>query len=494
MIKLLTKRKMGFVVTRMIFVTITMFLALAATAQKQWNILLIARDDMNQYIGCMDGYAKTPHLDALAAKGRLFSNAYAATPACNPSRTAILTGLRPETTGQYTNKGHFRNIGNNASLKTLPQKFRDAGYDAVAGGKIFHAPPGRSGTPAEQSDPLSWTSQYRGAISVAVPEGKYLTEAGVAKWFAEDTTQYQSGETINYFSRASIWGASNVQLEQSGDYLTTEQCASYLREDHDKPFFLALGISKPHQPLVVPQKYFDMYPLSSINIPEWMEDDMKDIAAEEQTNFTSYIPQLARKYNQLKLAHQAYLAALSFADDCIGHILNTLSKSKYADNTIVVFFGDHGFQLGQKNRWEKYSLWKLSTSAPLIIYYPGMPAPGKATEESVSLMDIHATLLDLAGIINSQDMQSVSLVPQLKNPHEPRTIPAVVTYNEGNHSYNIGSLSYLQYANGNEELYDHSTDPLELRNLIGERKDFEAYKKILLQYKPVVKIAQQNGN
>lgn len=306
-------------------------------AQQKPNILLIAVDDMNNYVGSMGGPALTPHIDALANKGMLFNNAYCVAPACNPSRTAIMTGLRPETTGQYTNQGNFRDIGNNKSLLTLPQKLINAGYETVAAGKIFHYPNGNNDKPNPLSDPVSWTKQIAGNTGTSVPQ-QYMTKAGVAKWLADDTLDYANGKTVDYLARASVWGPNNQQKkEQTGDWKMSEACVDFLNQQHDKPFFFALGFSKPHQPLIAPKEFFDLYPLDKLKLPEWDAADMNDIPAINKTNFSSPFVEKVRKHNQLKLAYQAYLACMSFTDACIGNVLDALAKSKYANNTIVFF-------------------------------------------------------------------------------------------------------------------------------------------------------------
>jgi arylsulfatase A-like enzyme len=328
---------------------------LFSKAQTRPNVLLIAVDDMNNYVGCMGGPALTPNIDALARQGILFNNAYCAAPACNPSRTAIMTGLRPEKTGQYTNQGNFRDIGNNKTLRTLPQKLMAAGYQTVEAGKIFHFPNGASAVPNPLSDPISWTKQVAGPTGTTVP-ATYRTKAGAAVWLGNVTLDYTNGKKVDYLAGASIWGPNTQTKEQTGDWKMSEACVDFLNQEHDKPFFFALGFSKPHQPLIAPKEYFDLYPLDKIGMPDYYPADMDDVPDFNKYNFSSSFVEKVRKKEQLKLAYQAYLACMSFTDACIGNVLDALKNSKYAHNTIVVFFTDHGFQLGTKNRWEKYSL------------------------------------------------------------------------------------------------------------------------------------------
>jgi arylsulfatase A-like enzyme len=464
-------------------------------SQQKPNILFIAIDDLNNYIECMGGMAKTPNIDALAKKGVLFNNAYCAAPACNPSRAAIMTGLRPETTGQYTNQGNFRDIDNNKSIVTLPQKLQQAGYETIAAGKIFHFSAGSNAVPNALSDPISWTSQVAGNTGTAVPQQLYLTKAGVAKWLGDDTLAYANGKTIDYLAKASIWGVNATQTkEQTGDWKMSEAFAEYIKTIHEKPFFFGLGFSKPHQPLIAPKEFFDLYPLEKITVPEWFENDMEDIPEINKTNFSSPMVKKIKDKGQLKLAYQAYLACISFTDACIGNALKALGKSQYATNTIVVLFSDHGFQLGQKNRWEKYSLWRLSTNAPLIIYNPNNKVNGAVCNEAVSLMDIHPTLLELIGLPLDNNLECTSLVPQLNNVNASRELPAVVTHEQNNHSIVWKQWNYIQYNDGSEELYNHENDIDEKNNLSGKNNLMPIKNKLGL-FIPKVKVPQtQKGD
>lgn len=475
---------------RIIFSLFFFFIIRAlAWPQQKPNILLIAIDDMNNYVGCMGGPAITPNIDALAKKAILFNNAYCAAPACNPSRVAIMTGLRPETSGQYTNQGNFRDVGNNKNILTLPQKLMAAGYETIAAGKIFHMPNGLNKEPHAQSDPVSWNYQFAGQTGAAVPADTYLTKAGAAKWLGDDTVDYTNGKTVEYLAKASIWGANNQKKEQTGDWKMSEVCANYLQQKHDKPFFFALGFSKPHQPLIAPKEFFDLYPLDKIVYPKWDAGDMDDIPAINKKNFSSLFVEKVRKHKQLQLAYQAYLACMSFTDACIGNVMEALAKSKYANNTIVIFFTDHGFQLGQKNRWEKYSLWKLSTNSPLIIYIPNNKNNGTICSEAVSLIDIHATVLEACNISFTKKLESISLAPLLKAPTSERKQPAIITHDEGNNAVVWKQYNYIRYKDGSEEFYDHAKDNAEYDNRADD-KTLQEIKEKLKKFIPVVQVPQ----
>jgi len=476
---------------RVMLLLISIVFCVHSNAQQKPNILLIAVDDMNNYVGCMGGPAITPNIDALAKRGVLFNNAYCAAPACNPSRVAIMTGLRPERTGQYTNQGNFREIGNNKALLTLPQKLMASGYQTIEAGKIFHYPHGNTEKPNPLSDPVSWTKQVAGQTGTAVPAG-FKTKAGAAIWLGDDTLKYANGERVDYLAGASIWGPNTQKKEQTGDWKMSEACVEFLKQQHDQPFFFALGFSKPHQPLIAPKEFFDLYPLDKIGMPDYHPADMFDIPEINKQNFSSPFVDKIRKHQQLKLAYQAYLACMSFTDACIGNVLDALKNSKYANNTIVIFFTDHGFQLGTKNRWEKYSLWKLGTNSPLIVYLPNNQSNGAVCSEAVSLMDIHATVLEATGINLAENLDCVSLLPQIKNPATERRLPAVITHEEGNNSIVWKQYNYIRYKNGAEELYDHLKDNLEYDNE-ADNKSYRKIKKKLKVFIPKVNVPQNSN-
>lgn len=439
-------------------------------AQKKPNILLIAIDDMNNWIGAMEHKAKTPNIDALANSGVLFNNAYCAVPACNPSRVALLTGLRPQTTGQYENEGNFREKPGGADRVTLPQYLQKVGYETVAAGKIFHQPNGISTTPSPLSDPVSWNFQQPGLIGT--PGAKqYVFENGFAKWIDGAEQQYidpaKGNSGMNYMCKNGIWGPIPQSKEECGDWKMAGFIADYLGKDHDKPFMLAYGIFRPHSPQLAPQEYFDRYPIESIELPECPANDMDDIPAIAQTNWSSPFVKLVKEKNQWKNAVQGYLACMSFADDCVGRVMKALDKSKYRDNTIVIFVTDHGWQLGHKNRWEKFSLWHQATNAPLVIRYPEMKSAGQVCNKAVSFIDLYPTITDIIGIEKNQANQGISLLPWLENPKLDRTVPAIITYPEKSYSLVLDNWNYIQYSDGSEELYDHNIDPHEFKNLAG---------------------------
>lgn len=433
-------------------------LCVSAGYGRPLNVLMIAIDDMNNWIGALAGPAQTPHIDRLARQGLLFTNSYCVVPACNPSRVALMTGQRPETTGQFTNEGNFRERPGGAERVTLAQYLRQFGYEATAAGKIFHQPRGTKAQANPLSDPISWNDQRKGSIGTR-GHNLYLNEEGWAQW--------HGGTIKGYLGEFGVWGPIDDALEETGDFQSAAYCADYLKQPHGKPFFLACGIFRPHSPQLAPQKYFDRFPLDQIALPLVPDDDMQDIPKIAQKNFSTPFVQEVRKRNQWKLAVQGYLASMAFADDCVGHLLEALDKSDYRDNTIVLFWTDHGWQLGHKWRWEKFSLWKQGTQSPLIIRTPGMKTAGQRCDRAVSFLDIYPTVADLLGLSRPEGLEGTSLVPLLENPTALRSIPAVVTYNAGNHSVVLDHWNYIRYKDGSEELYDHRRDPDEFKNLAG---------------------------
>lgn len=458
---------------RYTFLSVFLLLTLLQSyGQKRPNVILITIDDLNRYIGVMDGLAYTPNIDALAKEGMLFTNAHATFPACNPSRASFLTGLRPETTGHFTNSGNFRDQPGNDKLVTLPQYFQSKGYEAVAAGKIFHK--GRGGRPNEdpESDPQSWDMQWKGWTGTPGKED-FLNEDGYAKW--------HDGERTDYLGKFGFWGPIKQQTHQTGDWKLTKFGAEYLNEDHEKPFFLAIGIFRPHSPQIAPKEFFDLYPLEEVPMPEIPDNDMDDIPGIRKKNFSTDFVRLVKEKEQLQLAMQGYLASISYADACLGQLMDALRASQYADNTIVMLVSDHGFQLGHKDRWEKYALWNLATQVPMIVTYPGMKNKGEATNASVSLLDMFPTLVDLAGFKTPKHLQGNSLKPLLEDPESDWSHPAIVTFPEGNYAVKKDNWNYILYQNGAEELYDLSKDPNEYNNL-ARNKEFSSVMERLKQY------------
>jgi arylsulfatase A-like enzyme len=427
----------------MLALSVTLFAGQSQASGKQSsrgkkpNVLFISVDDLNDWIGALGGHpdVKTPNIDRLARRGLLFRRAYAAAPVCNPSRTALLTGIRPSTSGVYNNDQPWRPVMPRAV--TLTQHFMRNGYRVVGGGKIYHR---------RYDEDAGWHSYFTGASDPSPPREVFndpRNRGGGLKWAALD-----------------------VGDEAMSDYRVASWAADFMKQKHDEPFFLACGIFKPHLPWQVPKKYFDLYPLDKISLPKVLEDDLKDVPpagvamAQPHDDHAAII-----KSGNWRRAVQAYLACISFADAQVGRVLDALDASEYRDNTIIVLWGDHGWHLGEKQHWRKFALWEAATRTPLILVAPGLTKPGSASDRPVELTHVYPTLADLCGLPAPEQLDGVSLRPLLLNPRAKWGRPAVTTHGRGNHAVRTERWRYIRYADGSEELYDHASDPLEWKNL-----------------------------
>lgn len=445
--------------------------------QKKYNVLFLALDDMNDWVGCLGGHpqAKTPNIDRLAGKGVLFEQAYCAAPLCSPSRTSLMTGLHPSTSGIYDNKGWFRDHPTYKDRVTLPQYFRRHGYTALAGGKIYHLPDGK------MSDPASWDERYSKRMGTPSPPPE---------------KRYQHG-LYDYFSHNKIlqwlvdWGPIDEADEETDDWRTADLAAKFLQQDHDKPFFLGCGMMRPHLPWYAPKKYFDMHPLEDIVLPPYRSDDLDDVPAMGR-RMAGIEFDIIREHGKWKEGVQGYLAASSFADACAGHVLSALEKSRYRDNTIVVLWGDHGYALGEKNHWTKSALWEETTRTPLVIYAPGMSKKGGRCKRPVSLVDLYPTLIDLCGLPARDGLDGRSLAPLVRNPEVEWPYPVLVTHSPfwfgANHAVHSQRYHYIHYGDGGEELYDNEADPYGWKNLADDPVHAAA-KKELKKWLPKVDVA-----
>lgn len=423
------------------------------------NVLLVIIDDMNNWPRAFGGPAETPNIDALTRSGMQFANAYCVVPLCNASRTALFTGLRPETTRQFGNEGNFRtqHAGNEAIL-TLPQRLRAVGYEAVAAGKVFHQPRGAGSQPDPLSDPVSWNDQWAGWIGTPGREA-YLEKNGWARWLHGD----RHGIDSDYLLQFAVWGPIPETDEETGDWQAADFCARYVAQTHERPFFLTCGIHRPHAPFLAPKKYFDRLPPEQVPTPSCPPDDMDDIPAIAKRNFSTPLVAAIQKEGEWRNAIRGYLACMNYVDACVGRVLDALARSPNRDNTIVIFCSDNGFHLGEKNRWEKYSLWRQATNVPLVIRAPGYK-PGVCLR-AVSFLDLQPTVMALVGQPIPTELQGESLLPWLQDPSLPRERPAVITYPEGNYSVVRDDWNYIRYQDGSEELYDHRIDHAEYSNL-----------------------------
>jgi len=414
------------------------------------NVLFIAIDDLNDWVGCLGGHpdVKTPHLDSLAKRGVLFTHTYCAAPACNPSRAALMTGIRPSTSGVYHNSQPWRQSPVLKDAVTLPQHFMRHGYTALGSGKIYHG-----GYP----DPPSW-DEYWPSKLIAKPI---------------DPKPPRERLPLNGIPRAAHfdWGPVDVPPDKMGDWQVADWVIGQLGQTHAKPFFLGCGFFRPHLPWYVPQKYFDQYPSDEITLPNVKEDDLDDVPrigkemAKPEGDHAKVI-----KYDQWRKAVQAYLASISFVDECVGRVIAALDTSAFRDNTIIVLWSDHGWHLGEKLHWRKFALWEEATHNVLMMVAPGVTSGGGRCDAPVNLVDLYPTLVDLCGLDGRDELEGLSLVPLLKDPKAQWEPPALTTHGRNNHTIRSSRWRYIRYADGTEELYDHANDELEWTNLAADPK------------------------
>lgn len=418
---------------------------LASAAQAKPNVLFIPVDDLNDWIGCLGGNpdVRTPNFDRLAAMGTLFTSAHCAAPLCNPSRAALMTGIRPSTSGVYLNEQPWRESKVLAGAITLPQYFTAHGYKSIGGGKTYHD---------AFPDPASW-EEYFPAKAKQKP--------------ADPLPGRISANGLN--AGNFDWGPLSVEDTAMGDHQVVDWAIQQLNAKHNRPLFLACGLYKPHLPWHVPQKYFDLYPLERITLPKVNGDDLDDVPAQgRKFAKPNGDHKLVIENNAWKGAVQAYLAAISFADAELGRLLDAFEKSPMRQNTIIVLWSDHGWHLGEKLHWRKFSLWEEATHNVLMIVAPGVSRAATRCDRTVSLMDIYPTLVDLCGLPPKEGQEGISLRPLLQDPQAKWDRPAVTTYHRNNHAVRSERWRYIRYEDGTEELYDREKDPMEWNNLAKE--------------------------
>lgn len=436
------------------------------TSQDKMNVLFIVIDDLNDWITLYDGPIKMPNLERLADQGIFFNHAYCSSPACNPSRVAVMTGLKPSSTGVYGNKTDWRKALPDAV--TLPQHFMENGYWTEGAGKIFHHHYNNA-----FHDDASFHHFFK-LRKDSYPEEKL-----------NRITNWVGGRGGGPTSQPFDWGPWPIDENQTPDVQTVNYAIKFLKEKHDRPFFFAAGIFRPHSPWYAPEAYFKLYPLSNLSMPEVFDGDLDDLPSggiQILKEGKPFIYETIIANNQLKEAIQAYQACATFADKQIGRLLDALDNSPYKNNTIIVLWSDHGFHLGEKQHWEKFALWEKTTRTPFIIVAPNITKPGGVCNTPVSLLDIYPTLIELCGLKTRHELEGTSLVPLLKNPDEEWNKPVIMTYGKGNHAIRNKRWRYIHYSDGSEELYDHNSDPHEwynLANLPEYRKTIEELKKWL---------------
>ena len=454
-----------------------------ADAGEQPNVLFIAIDDLNDWIGCLGGHpqALTPNMDRLAQRGVLFANAHCAAPACNPSRAAVFTGRMPEVTGVWSNRsGKLQELFPEGRL--LSQAFSNAGYLTLGTGKLLHSKskvgfdqffgveqrwsPFSKQAVAYRDDelPSKGTSSPRHRLRDALGRGVVLP---LNRMPSDRRPELIAGESFD-------WGPFDLPDSEFGDTQITNWAIKQLQTDHGQPIFLGVGYYRPHIPLWAPQRFFDRFALEPAELPPVKQDDLKDLSpaarkwALEPVTAGRHVTVV--KYGQWRAAVEAYLACVAYIDHELGRLIHALDDSPHADNTVIVLWSDHGWHLGEKEHWGKWTGWERSTRVPLMI----VPArdvskeyakTGNRCEQPVSLIDLYPTLIDICGIQGAFELDGESLRPLMQDPKQRTGRVVTTAFDPENLSLRTNRFRYLRYADGSEELYDHANDPHEWENL-----------------------------
>jgi arylsulfatase A-like enzyme len=428
-----------------------------ACSAERPNVLFIAIDDLNDWVGCLHAHpnAKTPNIDALARRGTLFTNAHCQAPICGPSRASLLSGKYPHSTGAYQQPGKSGLQKDSVNFKghLLPEYFSQHGYGTYGGGKITH------GYPMQDA-----FQEYGGGFGGSGPKPGDKTVR----------FNYSPDLTIPFTGTQTDWAAFPDVDSKMPDYKAASWAEGVLWQKHEKPFFLAVGFVRPHVPFYVPQKWFDLFPLDEVVLPEIAAEDFDDIPEmSQQLHELPRYPQLdwlqENDNEQLRKCVQAYLACTAFVDHQVGRVLTALEESSAADNTVIVLFSDHGYHLGEKHRVSKHSLWEESARVPMIIVRPGEDRSSQskpsACAKPVGLIDLYPTLLELCDLPARDANEGSSLARLLDDPDADWRFSTITTYGRANHSIRSERYRFTRYEDGSEELYDHQDDPHGFTNL-----------------------------
>ena len=440
--------------------------------QTQPNIVFISIDDLNDWVGFL-GYeqVKTPHMDRLAARGFSFSNAHCPAPVCGPSRTAILSGMRPVTSGIYDNNIKFsRDL---PQVVSLPEHFKKNGYQVYGIGKLFHG--------STANVPTTAFDAYGGKLGSAAPftssdlqiskQNPYHEISKLGKTFKLPLNGMPADR---YWSRANTfdWGPVDLPDSLFSDRQSVDWSIDKLHKIKDQPFLLTLGFERPHQPLFNPKRFHDMYPLTEVELPKTPADDLRDLPqrAKQLALYpkTSGKHETVVKYEQWENAVASYLASVSFVDELVGDLVKALETLKLNKNTWIVLWSDHGWHLGEKSHWGKATGWYRSTRVPFLIIPPaGSTDYNKAIEikNMVNLLDLAPTLADIAGIPKKISWEGRSLMPLLSEEASDWEEVSLTTFSIGSHTISTPDWQLISYFDGSFELYDLVNDPNQFKNI-----------------------------
>jgi arylsulfatase A-like enzyme len=430
------------------------------------NFLFIVADDLNAWLGCLGRHpdAKTPHIDRLASRGSLFVNAYCSAPYCNASRMGVFTGCLPATTGIY----HSEPLWDVPDRRiTFTERLRESGYYTFGAGKVFHGVFDYATAGREKRTEAGWVEVenrgflwdgFRSNRIEPLPDDRPLNRL----------FDFSEFDTVPPMYHHFDWGPIGDEREaEMPDAEVLRHVTAFLENHPPKPFFAAAGFYKPHLPWHVPKRFFDLYDIERLKLPLVKDDDLEDVPPiGKEWALSPRDHELVTARSQWPQAVQGYLAAISYVDELIGRLVETLERSGLAGDTCIVLWGDNGFHLGEKLHWRKFALWEEATRVPLIV----VPAAGsgfapRRVYEPVSLVDVYPTILDLAGLHERTRIDGISLTPYLAKASYRRIQPAIMTWGRGNHSVRTSDWRLTRYADGQEELYDHRVDHYEWTNL-----------------------------
>ena len=405
------------------------------------NVLMICIDDLNDWVGFLGGHpdAVTPHMDALAKRSRNFTNAHCNVPVCSASRASVMSGVAVTTHGSYELGPKYEELPGLSDVPTIQRYFKDNGYYTLLGGKVLH-------------------HGFNGRLAAGIDRSLGRKRS---------TRPPKPLNRPSNWSGAWDWGAYPEEDVEMADFQLANSAAQALQEDFDQPFFMSVGFFRPHVPLFVPPRWFELYDVDILTLPRIQKSPLNDIP----NNFlgiNDYAAapthaQVVEHGKQRSLTH-AYLASISFVDHCVGMVVDALNSSPHADNTLIVLWSDHGFHLGEKQHWGKRTLWQESTRVPLLFAGSAIKS-GEVCPEPASLIDIYPTLIELCKLAPNPKLEGLSLVPQLYDPTTRRERPAITSSYFGNHSIRSRDWRLISYNDGAQELYDHRTDADEFHNL-----------------------------
>jgi len=434
------------------------------------DVVFIVVDDLNDWIGVMGGHpqSKTPNLDALAARGVLFTNAHCNAPQCGPSRTSFLHGLYPKSTGRYFNStrrpAFFADqpmqgiISKNAPTNPVifHRHFKQNGYRLVSGGKVAHG-----NTAKMKRDVDAYLNRPQDV------RGKFTD------------------------NKANLWGEGgphNHPDEQTGDYKVAQWAIEEWKNASEKPLLMTVGFYRPHRPFNAPKAYFEKFPLETIQLPQVRADDLDDLPpygkalARSNAHKDLFKPRTVHEQilhlggeKEWKYMVQSYLACINYVDVQIGRLLDELKDNPRKRETVIVLTSDHGWNLGEKTHWCKAAIWRNTTRVPFMVVLPGVSKAGLRNNQPISHVDIYPSLCDFAGIPKPAHLEGRSILPLLEDPSATREV-AFLNYGPKNTAAQSERYRYLRYEDGSEELYDHKKDPHEWTNLIGN-KNYQAIRK-----------------